>query len=284
MSLKRVLLPLLVFIFLVACGSSRLSKREEACTRTSDCDNNLVCIFVQGGGVCRPVDFKITATNKECVLIECTGPDDCCANYMMPAQCPTWNQHCMLYQMNPMLYPQYKTDCDNFQMSCGACDASKFACVNDKCIANMPCMTDNDCSGGFPHCYGMMCAQCATNMDCGTGGVCFGGKCAQGCTMDSQCPIFQACKSGNCTKVGCLSDRECEVYEQSPLGFCDMSLKPPACSVKCDRDVQCNLVSSRQIRICQDMTCVSAGCETDDECKAVLTAQIGQRVTCRTKK
>jgi hypothetical protein len=122
------------------------------------------------------------------------------------------------------------------------------------------------------------------NSDCGTNGVCYGGKCAQGCMTDSQCPIFEACKAGTCTKVGCLSDRECEVYEQSPLGFCDQTTKPPSCSVKCDRDVQCNLVSSKQIRICQDGSCKSAGCETDDECKAVLTPQLGQNVVCRTKK
>lgn len=272
----------LLFLF-VACSGARLSKREEACQKTSDCDSTLVCIFVSGGGVCRPVDFKIAATNKECLLIECATPADCCASFIPPLQCPNWNQNCMLYQMNPMMYPQYKTDCDNYQKFC-MCDATKFACVADKCVAATACMTDGDCSGATPHCYGMICTQCAQNSDCGTMGVCFGGKCAQGCMMDSECPIFNACKMSTCTKVGCASDRECEVYEQSPLGFCDQTTKPPSCSVKCDRDVQCNTIASKQIRICQDGSCISAGCETDNECKAVLTPALGQHVVCRTKK
>lgn len=272
---KRILLPGLSLLALVIACGSRASKREEACQRTSDCEGNLVCMAISGGGVCRPVDYNIQPTNKECAAVQCTSPDDCCATFTPPGACTTWNQQCM---MDPMMY---MTACDNYQKFC-ICDKTKYACLNDKCVISSTCMMDTDCPGSAPHCSSGQCVQCLMNSDCPNNGVCYNGACNAGCQGDGDCPIFYGCKASVCTKVGCLSDRECIVYEDNPLGFCDTATK--ACSVQCDKDVQCN-TGSGPIKICQSGKCIDAGCESDDECKAVLSPlPKGSRAVCRAKK
>jgi hypothetical protein len=269
---KILFAALTVATLAVAC-SGRISKREEACQKTSDCDTNLVCVAITNvGGVCRPVDYNLTPSNKECAAVQCATPDDCCTNFVPPNQCPLWDQQCM---QDPQMF---MTSCTNFMKFC-MCDATKYACLMDKCVTSSSCMMDTDCFNPTPHCVSGQCQQCAQNTDCPNKGVCYGGKCTAGCTTDADCPIFYGCKSGSCQKTGCISDRECIVYEQSPLGFCDMATKE--CSTKCDKDVQCNTTGSRALRICDGGKCVSAGCETDEECKAVLNPAPGTKAVCR---
>lgn len=281
MTIKRTLFSIVIVALFVAC-SARVSKREEACERTSDCDDKLVCVALANGGVCRPVNYNLTPTTKECVAVQCATPADCCTGWMPPQQCGQWNSQCMLYTQNPMMYPQYMQACTNYQDNCVMCDSSKFACLEDKCVLAQTCMMDTDCTFATPRCVSNQCVQCATNTDCGTKGVCSGGRCSSGCDTASQCPIFYGCTAGACVKVGCTNDRECIVFTSSPLGFCDAATK--TCSTSCDKDTQCNNGVSKAIQICSSGKCVSAGCESDEECKAVLNIQPGMKAICRMKK
>ncbi len=190
---------LLIGVFAVVVWTSvacmRASDRNESCQRSADCSGDLVCV----NGTCGPVNLGITPATNQCVAIQCSTADDCCAN----------------------------PPCTN------------YACTADKCVNSTSCQTNIDCFGLTPICNNGACVACVQDTDCGNNETCTNNACTASCTADNECPIFYACTSGACTNVGCASDRECVLYRDSEFAFCDNSTTPPTCSIKCDNDSEC---------------------------------------------
>ena len=226
---------LFVTISVVTFACARTSARNESCQSTADCAGDLVCI----SGVCSPVNLGISQGPNECVAVQCTTADDCCAS----------------------------PPCTN------------YACTNDKCVASQSCASNIDCFGLAHVCNNGTCVQCVQNSDCGANETCNNNTCSAGCTADNECPIFYACQSGACNEVGCESDRECVLYRNSEFAFCDQSQSPPTCSEKCENDAECG-----KDELCVNGGCVNAGCNDDEECKAILgPLPQGEHAVCRPK-
>src|ERR1051325_12160610 len=97
--------------------SSKLSARGESCRASSDCAAGLVCV----GGRCSVGSYNLQPTGKQCVLVQCHEPKDCCPT--PPTSCPTLLQACE---------GGFTFDCQLYQMQC-VCDGSKFSCDSGKC-------------------------------------------------------------------------------------------------------------------------------------------------------
>jgi len=162
-----------------ACSKSssdapRTSRKGEACRTTSDCSDSLSCVPSQGaggGGICVTGEFKIATTAKECAIVQCASPADCC--------------------------PAGATTCDASRYTCNA-----GVCKVVQCTSNTQCFGGGTCSNG-------QCTECTTNANCGNGESCQDGICCPPCVSDSECPSFNRCTNGTCTESGCQSDREC---------------------------------------------------------------------------
>jgi hypothetical protein len=229
---------------LLAAGC-KTSNRGEACQSSSQCGGDLACVAVAGGGVCRAVNLGISPSAKQCALVQCAAPADCCT---LPNAPPT-------------------------------CTAAMFNCTNDRCVATMACTTDAQCFG--QHCLNGSCVRCVQDSDCNMSQTCSNNTCVPKCTTDSQCPIFSVCTNGACTVKGCESDRECILFESSEFAFCDTKAMPPTCSARCDNDAECD-TGNRPAQLCQNHQCVDTGCADDEECKALLgSPPQGEHVVCR---
>src|SRR5579859_2985284 len=138
-----------------ACGSdkaveqpARLSGRGESCRASVDCNTGLVCVR----NTCSVGSLNLGPTGKQCVLVSCHEPKDCCPT--PPASCPQWLDGCEA---------GLTFDCQEYQAQC-LCDASKFQCESGKC--SQTC-TPSD---------GISLDSCKVQ---GSGFTCVGGKCVE---------------------------------------------------------------------------------------------------------
>jgi Cys-rich repeat protein len=175
-SLTWILMASLIAV-VPACKSGndfRPAHKGEACKTTNDCAAALSCVPSQGaggGGICVTGEFNVGTTAKECALIQCSTPSDCC---------PTGST---------------------------TCDESRYTCVDSMC-KSVQCLSDTSCFGG-EKCVNGQCQQCADDSSCAAGESCLAGQCIPPCTLDSECPASNRCTDGKCTDSGCKSDREC---------------------------------------------------------------------------
>src|SRR5437870_7984370 len=99
------------------CKSSddfRAAHKGEACKTTNDCAATLSCVpspGAGGGGVCVTGEFNVATTAKECALIQCSAPIDCCPPGV------------------------------------SSCDESRYTCVDSTCKA-VQCTSDTTCFNG----------------------------------------------------------------------------------------------------------------------------------------
>lgn len=165
-------------------NSARLARKGEACRTTSDCSGELSCVpspGAGGGGICVTGEFHVQATAKECAIVQCASPADCC-----PAGSTT-------------------------------CDASKYTCTAGTC-KYVSCTSDTQCFEG--KCVAGQCTECTTNANCTAGDTCQSGVCRPPCVSDSECPAFNRCTNGTCTESGCKSDRECIASTKNVQATC----------------------------------------------------------------
>ena len=261
------------------CNSSsnndpRKSKKGEVCETTSDCADQLSCVpraTAGGGGVCVQGEFKVAPTAKECAVIQCQQPVDCCPT--PPPSCVSYDQQCKQGSM---------TACDEYNRYC-KCDGAKFACNNGACSAQ--CQTNTDCFGGT--CSNGACIQCQDDSGCTNGNVCSSsGQCVPPCQTDTDCPSFNRCDTGKCVDSGCASDRECIAATKNVTATC---AKDKTCVVPCDTDLECGNPEEYKFYSCIKSQCVYVGCASDKECQLYLQGQSGQtgtthgQIVCRDK-
>ena len=94
---------------------------------------------------------------------------------------------------------------------------------------------------------------------------------------------MQKCQSSHCLFVGCSNDRECTAYTLDPTSVCNATTHH--CMSKCTNDAECldNKVvqtgTNYAYQVCINGNCENAGCQSDDECKDLLSTQITARRT-----
>lgn len=228
--------------------------KGESCRTSRDCAAPLVCIR----GTCGPADFDVEPTNKECVLIACEEPKDCCPP--PPSSCDTLDELCEAEKEAGMEGPA----CAEFERLC-VCDENAWSCKDDRCVAETPCGTDEECIAGV--CEAGKCVACSVDEDCPLQDqACVDNSCVAGCDNDSQCPALHECNDGECVEVGCRDNRECIACTGSVYAFCDGG----ACRQPCERDAECGSPEDFNYRACVEGFCQDVGCATDQECKIIL--------------
>lgn len=280
-------------------------KRGESCEASNDCDQGLACI----GGRCLESDFDLDFIPKQCYRVQCAESADCCADFKPLGgytlqQCDMMKQNCEDSATYPPAMPPGITpnDCfywvnycrcafDCVEEQCltvageyclvdGQCTTGPAMCVGNHCVA---CTRDTDCLSTLqPYCSNNSCVQCKADGDCTTpGSRCVSGLCQSGCTANENCGLMQACQAGECIDVGCSSDRQCYFLTGDDRSRC-VSTK---CQTPCAADAEC----SDPFHICANGVCEFAGCDNDEECRAVLglamqPAMSLDRAVCRAPK
>jgi hypothetical protein len=275
-------------VLFAACGSdkttvepARLSGRGESCRASGDCAAGLVCV----GSVCSVGSLQIMPTGKQCVLVACHEPKDCCP--IPPTNCASLQQACEA---------GFTVDCQQYQALC-MCDGSKFTCDSGKC--SQVCtpsdgVTIDSCKvmgQGFS-CVNGKCVECMQDTDCPMVGsvtrVCKDNKCQIKCTKDLDCDPFYTCDMGTSTCVysGCKTNLECISKTGNALAVC-MDTK---CDVPCQSDPECTRTAIPQpvpqpgavmlgLQVCVSSHCVDVGCDTDDQCRILNRITGGSRTT-----
>lgn len=249
----------------------RHSARGEECGTTNDCADGLSCVprTGAGGGVCVQGEFKVAPTAKECAVIQCGAPADCCPK-TVSATCQQEQQSCM---------QGITSACDYYNKNC-VCDGSKFLCESGSCKAH--CTTTTDC-GGIGQCTSGKCVQCTDDSQCTGGNLCNNNVCTPPCTSDTDCSSFNRCTDGRCTASGCASDRECIAATKNVTAVCTKN----ACVIPCATDLECGNPQDYHFYSCIKNQCIYVGCASDKECQLYLGQQGGGthsgQIVCRDK-
>ncbi len=319
---------------------SVLSQQGESCERTADCAGGLACF----AGACRPADTNVATNDKECAVIQCESPAECCTTaWVRNAACDTYQEMCDSDPTGYATYCEYAAGpdclcnesafacedglclsiqcttpedccetawtrdslCDDYQLQCDSdpvtyatyceyaagpdcvCSGASYSCDENRCVAVSTCTDSTDCYAPTSLCVGGRCVECEGDDDCADPDArCGGGACIEPeCETNLDCPAFYACQDRECVEVGCATDRECMVYEDSYLAVCNTRVDPAECEVRCSHDAEC-ATASNPLRACVNELCVDPGCETDEECKILLGATFigtysGARAVCR---
>ncbi len=240
-------------------AAPRVSRKGEACQTTNDCAAALSCVPLTNGtgGICVTGEFHVAPTAKECAVIECAVPSDCC---------PTPASNCTQLAQQCAQFGDAGTGdfyCEEYKRLC-KCDGSKFSCTNGSCKSQ--CSTDADCFGA--KCTSGKCVQCTDNAQCAgiSGTTCVNNSCQGPCTTDSDCPSFNRCTSGACVESGCLTDRECVAATKNVEATCVAD----KCVVPCQTDLECGNPKSYSFHSCINSQCVYVGCDSDKDCELYL--------------
>jgi hypothetical protein len=229
----------------------------------------------------------LAPTGKQCVLVSCHTPQDCCPK--PSAACAQYLQLCE---------GGITADCTIYQTSC-VCDASKYSCDDGKCTqACMPASPDgftpDTCRAlGLSYtCVGGKCVECTKDTDCPMVGSvtrsCANNKCQIKCTKDADCDPFYKCDmaSSACVYSGCTKNLECIAKSGNPLAVCNAT----KCEVPCESDPECATTSVVNpvvggvptvvagLQVCVNHKCVDVGCDSDDQCR-IMNRIVGGSTT-----
>lgn len=238
------------------------------------------------GPLCKCTEGQFACEENLCKRIECSTAADCCADFVPSTLCTSYAADCAL---DPTTYA---TSCAYSTGPNCVCDATTQACNNNICSTVVACTAataDSDCNSNQVCSNSNVCVQCNGDSDCPSSNQkCLSNACVTPqCLTDVDCPAFSQCQEDNtCKEVGCATDRECMAYMDSYLATCDKSAKPvPTCSIACQTDAQCS-TNANPLRQCVSGRCTDPGCETDEECKILLSdsalmSLTGVRAVCK---
>jgi len=241
----------------------RASRRGETCRVTNDCAEGLACTPIPGGsGFCVTAQFRVPVTAKECAIVECASPADCC-DEALTAGCTELRQLCLADAGTGSTQA-----CQRYEDQC-LCASGRIDCEVGRCVSH--CTSDNDCTSSFDlgrRCSGGVCVQCAVDGDCSGGRQCVTGQCQAPCISDGDCGGFDRCVSGRCIASGCQIDRECVAATRNVEARCGTDGK---CIVPCETDLECGDPTAYSFFSCIDKQCTYVGCESDKDCRLLFT-------------
>lgn len=267
-TITTVLIPLVAIGLFVAgfttgCGDDepemiqttpeQKSDRGENCTARNDCVEGLACV----NNTCVQHEYNISPEASHCELIQCESDDECCTIDLSDDECDDLEDDCNAGNFGA---------CNQYEDEC-VCD---LECQDSQCIQldeTEDCVDDFDCAFGET-CANGECVQCESDGDCDGDDQCVSGVCEPTCKVDSNCPLFHECNSGECVETGCTTDRECIHYTDNHRAECHD--ETGSCSLPCDTDSDCNQGSFGQFEVCDNGICVFIGCESDQECRTAL--------------
>jgi hypothetical protein len=259
--------------------------------------------------VCDIVNHNVAPLAKQCSLIQCSAPADCCPT-LSSSSCGAYLWACNTaladagvpggvdatdagYAVVDAGPPMYFGECAYYLTYC-KCDPSKYACTAEKCVNIRKC-PDADAGGpatcaqayppsfpqsvGYTVCNAGNCVACAVDADCkSTTQVCSNNTCVTKCLSNNDCADFYTCAAnGTCTAGGCKSDRECISALNNLLAICSNT----KCVIPCQYDQDCRGGQDGRLYVCSSGTCLDIGCETDTECQMSLNPIGNQRAVCR---
>lgn len=251
MRILTISMPIAIFWALLSSGcasNARQGNVGESCRARNDCSRDLACVR----NTCVPGGLGLSATGRECYVVECSEDADCCSDFVPDSNCSVYEETC---QSNPSL-------CLAFFSLC-VCNRN---CVDDQCYEDAPaCTVDDHCAfASRPFCQSERCVACREHADCQGGSErCVEGACVAGCERDEQCSLLEACTEGTCVPRGCASDRECVLLLADGRSVC----RDGGCAISCSEDWECDEAA---LEVCHEGSCVFAGCTTDAECRIVL--------------
>ncbi|MET0793722.1 MAG: hypothetical protein ABW061_19540, partial [Polyangiaceae bacterium] len=268
------------------------------CSATQVCTSDAAC--GDEGGSCRPAATVGTCSTGTLAGLSCETATDCqdlcetdTCSYSLIA-C-TEDTDCTYYStVTPTCTKPSRTcNCTNpdYNPSAAICsdpdctDLCTLRCDDERCVPDLSCKNDGDCSTGAPFCLDEQCVQCKGDDDCGDGKSCDTGICHARCKHNEECSAFYECNvdSGECEYAGCKSDRECILAatgsqtsgaastpsgEDPRLLKCLPSEADPTfktCKIPCENDGSCGAQS-----VCDGGYCKFIGCETNEDCRAYL--------------
>lgn len=236
--------------------ATRLSRKGEACQYANDCATGLSCLPRPNaaGGVCVTGEFNVQKTAKECALIQCDAPADCCPP--QPSNCAQLDAQCKAGGTSAEYY------CDQYTAQC-VCDVKSYTCEAGACRYERSCTMNSQCTSGL--CSGGRCAECTDNSDCYGGANCVDNQCVNACSLDSDCPSFHRCDGGTCVPGTCATDRECVAATGNVEATCNA--EEGRCVVPCQTDLECGSSQDYKFYSCIQNECVYTGCESDKECQ-----------------
>lgn len=253
-----------------ACGSDsdsdefRFARKGEVCQTTNDCAPGLACMPSGPGSdvsICVLGAFAISATSKECAIVDCSTPQDCCPT--PPSDCDAQLAVCTADAGTAS-----QAACLYYEANC-RCNAAKYDCENSKCVTK--CTSNDEClASGSRFCAGGKCVACSVDTDCGTPGSglkCANGQCKPACKGDGDCPGFERCVNELCVEGGCRTDRECVASTRNVEATCGTDGR---CIVPCATDLECGNPKGYQFFSCVQGQCLFLGCESDKDCRLLL--------------
>jgi hypothetical protein len=269
------------------------------CSATQICTSDAAC--GGQGGSCRPAVALGTCSTGNLTGLSCETATDCqdlceTGSCSVSGSSCTVNTDCTYYSATTptCTKPSRTCNCTNPEYNPNAeictdpdCyDLCTLRCEDERCVPDLSCDKDSDCSAGAPFCSNAQCVQCQADDDCGDGKRCDGGVCHAPCKHNEECSAFYECNegSGECEYAGCKSDRECILAatgnaqrpesvatptgEDPRLLKCLTSEADPTlktCKIPCENDGSCGAQS-----VCDGGYCKFIGCETNEDCRAYL--------------
>lgn len=218
-----------------------------SCASSTDCRADLTCVR----GSCLERDVHLSASGKECAIIECKANADCCDE--PSAECTDLKQACK---------DGDRSACFEYDYGRCGCD---YACKGNLCVNANACRRNADCRSGTPYCRSGACAECKKQEHCPDGYACKAGTCEKPCEKDNECGALQACKKGDCVDVGCKSDRQCANLLKAAWAVC----VDGACGAPCEYDAEC-LAIEGSTSVCEGGVCVPLGCTANDQCQGYM--------------
>jgi hypothetical protein len=269
------------------------------CSAVQVCTSDAAC--GGQGGTCRPAATTGTCVGGTLSGLSCAAVTDC-QDLCVGTSCSysggtcTVNTDCTYYSASTPTCskPSRTCNCTNpaYNPSAAICsdpdciDLCTLRCQEERCVPDLSCKADLDCSSNAPFCSDGQCVQCKVDDDCGTGKSCDAGVCHAPCKHNEECSAFYECNetSGQCEYAGCKSDRECVLAatggnqtqqstatpsgEDPRLLKCLPSEADPnlkTCKIPCENDGSCGAQS-----VCDGGYCKFIGCETNEDCRAYL--------------